>query len=90
MGSQITVGLGKGLYVAMSGGNRVARVRQLMKERLERAKAAGVRHCKHCGCTEGDACWDQVLGTGCAWVAKDECSTCRPDLRKAMLRGDWP
>jgi hypothetical protein len=33
------------------------------------------RACRHCGCTEMDAC-----PGGCAWVSADECSACRPDL----------
>lgn len=32
------------------------------------------RACKHCGCTEFNAC-----PGGCAWVSADECSECRPD-----------
>lgn len=43
-----------------------------------------VRTCKHCKCTERRACvggpWDT-----CAWVSRNECSACRPDLLERML-----
>lgn len=44
------------------------------------AKELGIRHCKHCGCSEYDACWDKKMLSSCGWVSEDECSVCRPDL----------
>ncbi len=55
-------------------------------QRIERAKAAGERHCKHCGCTHLSPCFDSELQSGCCWVSRNECSVCRPDLLKAALK----
>lgn len=34
------------------------------------------RKCRACGCSEFDACYDERLGGGCAWVEPDLCSNC--------------
>lgn len=54
--------------------------------RIEAAKKAGIRHCKVCGCSEFDPCFDADLQDGCAWVSRNECSVCRPDLLHAKLK----
>ena len=73
-------------------GRIAAAAERAKQDRLARAKAEGIRHCKHCGCSEFDPCHDKVLQDGCAWVSEDECSVCRPDLRGMVLaipKGPW-
>lgn len=47
-----------------------ARMRELFR-------AAGVRHCRVCGCTEQTACTDG-MGDPCAWLKQDLCTACSP------------
>lgn len=65
---------------------RVGKREALIRARIKDAQAKGVRYCKTCGCTESSACWDRKLVSGCCWVSEDECSVCRPDLLKKLLR----
>lgn len=53
----------------------------MMKKRVNKPK---VRTCKHCGCSERNACVGGPFGT-CAWVSPNECSGCRPGLLKKRL-----
>ncbi len=36
----------------------------------------GARACRVCGCTEHNACLDELTGGGCYWVEPDLCSEC--------------
>jgi hypothetical protein len=38
------------------------------------------RLCSVCGCSELDACWDELTG-GCHWVEQGLCSACADDAR---------
>ncbi len=38
--------------------------------------ASGIRACRRCGCTEHDACIDELTGRPCHWVEPDLCSAC--------------
>lgn len=40
----------------------------------------GLRECRVCGCTEYQACHDDVTGAGCHWVDVDLCSVCERGL----------
>lgn len=45
-------------------------------------RAAGVRACRVCGCTDDEACEG-----GCGWVEDDLCSECVPKLAPKKTRG---
>lgn len=36
--------------------------------------------CRECGCTEDEACVDDVTGDPCFWVEPDLCSACAEDV----------
>jgi hypothetical protein len=43
--------------------------------------------CRVCGCTDGKACWDDVLGQPCGWADEDTCTVCaRIELALSRLR----
>ena len=59
------------LEAQMSGGRVREFVHKAIAQRLAELKAAHVRTCRRCGCTQGQGC-----PGGCIWVAEDLCSEC--------------
>jgi len=41
--------------------------------------------CRICGCTDNNACWDEVLDQPCHWVDADLCSVCARGLIRETL-----
>ena len=36
------------------------------------------QQCRVCGCTQNEACYDEIADASCHWVSDDLCSACSP------------
>lgn len=63
---------------------RIDNKERSIRVKADRFKSYGhykIGICKKCGCTDNNACEDQVTGT-CFWVAGDLCSACASDEQR--------